>query len=81
MAGAGLNFLFNIFNGFVITYPSIAKGWKWMNRRAGGGGAACEGPGWGLWLCVLEITGGVWSLYAFEPVPSQLSNQKRMTLT
>ena len=23
---------FNIFSGFVITYPNIPNGWRWMNR-------------------------------------------------
>lgn len=32
VASAGLNFLFNIFNGFVITYPAMGKGWQWINR-------------------------------------------------
>lgn len=30
--GSGFNFLFNIFNGYVIAYPSIARGFKWVNR-------------------------------------------------
>ncbi|KAG2425086.1 hypothetical protein HXX76_013995 [Chlamydomonas incerta] len=30
--GGGFNFLFNVFNGFMITYPDIPKGWRWMNR-------------------------------------------------
>lgn len=30
--GGALNFLFNIFNGFVITYTDIPKGWRWFNR-------------------------------------------------
>lgn len=32
--GGALNFLFNIFNGFVITYPDMPKGWRWFNRVA-----------------------------------------------
>ena len=32
MVGGGFNFLFNVFNGFIITYPEIPRGWKWMNR-------------------------------------------------
>eukprot|EP00199_Chlamydomonas_sp_CCMP681_P003511 CAMPEP_0119109684 /NCGR_PEP_ID=MMETSP1180-20130426/22297_1 /TAXON_ID=3052 ORGANISM="Chlamydomonas cf sp, Strain CCMP681" /NCGR_SAMPLE_ID=MMETSP1180 /ASSEMBLY_ACC=CAM_ASM_000741 /LENGTH=154 /DNA_ID=CAMNT_0007095585 /DNA_START=54 /DNA_END=518 /DNA_ORIENTATION=+ len=32
VAAAGLNFLWNIFNGFVITYPAMALGFKWINR-------------------------------------------------
>eukprot|EP00877_Chromochloris_zofingiensis_P010755 jgi/Chrzof1/5933/Cz16g21030.t1 len=30
--GAGLNFMYNIFNGFVITYPAIPVYWQWINR-------------------------------------------------
>ncbi|PNW84179.1 hypothetical protein CHLRE_04g224500v5 [Chlamydomonas reinhardtii] len=30
--GGGFNFLFNVFNGFMITYPDIPQGWRWMNR-------------------------------------------------
>jgi hypothetical protein len=30
--GATFNFLFNVFNGFVITYPAMPSGWRWMNR-------------------------------------------------
>jgi ABC-type multidrug transport system permease subunit len=30
--GGALNFFFNIFNGFVITYPDFPIYWKWMNR-------------------------------------------------
>ncbi|KAG1655082.1 hypothetical protein FOA52_010286 [Chlamydomonas sp. UWO 241] len=29
---AVFNFLFNIFNGFIITYSSMPEGWRWMNR-------------------------------------------------
>ncbi|KXZ56523.1 hypothetical protein GPECTOR_1g47 [Gonium pectorale] len=32
VAGAGLNFLFNLFNGFVITYPVMPIYYKWANR-------------------------------------------------
>ncbi|GIL42549.1 hypothetical protein Vafri_515 [Volvox africanus] len=32
VAGAGLNFLFNLFNGFVIPFPSIPVYYKWANR-------------------------------------------------
>ncbi|KAG2452157.1 hypothetical protein HYH02_003189 [Chlamydomonas schloesseri] len=32
VVGGGFNFLFNVFNGFIITYPEIPRGWKWMNR-------------------------------------------------
>ncbi|KXZ50448.1 hypothetical protein GPECTOR_16g622 [Gonium pectorale] len=32
VVGSGFNFLFNVFNGFVITYPDIPRGWRWMNR-------------------------------------------------
>ncbi|KAG2425082.1 hypothetical protein HXX76_013991 [Chlamydomonas incerta] len=32
VVGGGFNFLFNVFNGFIITYPEIPQGWKWMNR-------------------------------------------------
>jgi len=28
----GFNFLFNIFNGYVITYEAMPIYWKWMNR-------------------------------------------------
>lgn len=30
--GGALNFFFNIFNGFVITYPDFPVYWQWMNR-------------------------------------------------
>jgi ABC-type multidrug transport system permease subunit len=30
--GGFCNYLFNIFNGFVITYPAMPSGWHWMNR-------------------------------------------------
>lgn len=29
-----MDFMFNIFSGFVITYPSMPIWWKWMNRFA-----------------------------------------------
>ncbi|GLI71055.1 hypothetical protein VaNZ11_015971 [Volvox africanus] len=32
VVGAGFNFLFNVFNGFIITYPDMPSGWRWMNR-------------------------------------------------
>ncbi|KAG2488519.1 hypothetical protein HYH03_012840, partial [Edaphochlamys debaryana] len=32
VVGAGFNFLFNVFNGFIITYPDMPTGWRWMNR-------------------------------------------------
>lgn len=32
MLGSSLNFMFNIFNGFVITYPAMPVWWRWMNR-------------------------------------------------
>ncbi|KXZ50445.1 hypothetical protein GPECTOR_16g619 [Gonium pectorale] len=32
VVGGGFNFLFNVFNGFIITYPDIPPGWRWMNR-------------------------------------------------
>lgn len=30
--GAALNLIFQIFNGFMLPYPSIPRGWKWLNR-------------------------------------------------
>jgi hypothetical protein len=33
----------NIFNGFIITYPDIPRGWKWMNRW---GVESTEGRAW-----------------------------------
>ncbi|GLC42336.1 hypothetical protein PLESTM_001322300 [Pleodorina starrii] len=32
VVGGGFNFLFNVFNGFIITYPDMPSGWRWMNR-------------------------------------------------
>jgi hypothetical protein len=32
LLSSALNFLFNVFNGFTITYNSIPNGWKWANR-------------------------------------------------
>lgn len=32
ISGSGLNFLFNIFNGYVIPYPAMARGFQWINR-------------------------------------------------
>lgn len=32
VAGSGLNFLFNIMNGFVITFPNMPAYYKWANR-------------------------------------------------
>ncbi|KAG1677137.1 hypothetical protein FOA52_000943 [Chlamydomonas sp. UWO 241] len=32
ISATGLNFLFNIFNGYVLPYPFIAQGFKWVNR-------------------------------------------------
>ncbi|PNH10990.1 Pleiotropic drug resistance protein 1, partial [Tetrabaena socialis] len=32
VAGAGLNFLFNLFNGFVMPFPSMPVYYKWANR-------------------------------------------------
>ncbi|GFR41754.1 hypothetical protein Agub_g2509 [Astrephomene gubernaculifera] len=32
VVGGGFNFLFNVFNGFIITYPDMPRGWRWMNR-------------------------------------------------
>ncbi len=29
---AALNLIFQIFNGFMLPYPSIPRGWKWLNR-------------------------------------------------
>jgi len=34
VVAATFNFLFNIFNGFIITYPDFPNGWRWMNRIA-----------------------------------------------
>jgi ABC-type multidrug transport system permease subunit len=31
---SGLNFMFNVFNGFTRPYPSMPKGWQWFNRCA-----------------------------------------------
>lgn len=31
-AYAALNLIFQIFNGFMLPYPSIPRGWKWLNR-------------------------------------------------
>jgi ABC-2 type transporter len=30
--GGAMNFFFNLFNGYIITYPKIPAGWQWMNR-------------------------------------------------
>ncbi|KAG1677139.1 hypothetical protein FOA52_000945 [Chlamydomonas sp. UWO 241] len=32
VSAAGLNFIFNIFNGYVLPYPKMAKGFQWVNR-------------------------------------------------
>jgi len=32
--GSGVNFLWQIFNGYVISYPDMAPGWRWLNRIA-----------------------------------------------
>lgn len=32
VVGAGLNFVFNLFNGFVLAYPSMPTYWQWLNR-------------------------------------------------
>jgi hypothetical protein len=32
VVGAGLNFMFNLFNGFVIAYPAMPSYWRWLNR-------------------------------------------------
>lgn len=55
--GAGLNFIFNIFNGFVITYPSIPYYWQWLNR--------CVPTTWVLYGLGVSQLGDVKQLVAF----------------
>lgn len=31
---SALSFLFNIFNGFSQPFPSMPRGWQWLNRCA-----------------------------------------------
>lgn len=57
MVGAGLNFTFNIFNGFVIAYPAMPYYWQWLNR--------CVPTTWVLYGLGVSQLGDVKQLVSF----------------
>jgi ABC-type multidrug transport system permease subunit len=57
VVGSGLNFLFNIFNGFVITYSAMPYYWQWLNR--------CVPTTWVLYGLGVSQLGDVTQLVSF----------------